>query len=81
MTSWHPDIDLARLLEALADEVVATTEQEVHEAYAWDGHAVRATAKEVSRMIFGDRIDLDDPDENIIVVEPTMNRDSAHKQH
>jgi hypothetical protein len=29
MTSWEPHVDLARLLDALGEEIVATTEQEV----------------------------------------------------
>jgi hypothetical protein len=82
MTSWHPLTDLTRLLEALAKEVVTATEQDVRQAYGQDGHSVRATAKEVSRMIFAsDRIDLDDPDENIALIEPTMSREPPHKQH
>jgi hypothetical protein len=81
MSSWRPQIDLAQLLEALANEIVTTTEQEVHAAYGWDERAVRATAKEISRMILRDRVDLDDLGENIVLVEPTMSRDRAHKQH
>ena len=84
MSSWRPQIDLARLLEALANEIVTTTEQEVRESCGWDERTVRATAKEISRMIFGDRIDLDDlgdPNETIVLVEPTMSRGPAHKQH
>jgi len=74
-------MDLARLLEALANEIVTTTDIEVREAYGWDGHTVQATAKEISRMIFADRIDLDDLGENIVLIEPTMSRGPAHKQH
>ena len=82
MTGWHPLMDLTRLLEALAKEIVAATEQDVRQAYGLDGHSVRATAKEVSRMIFpSDRIDLDDPEENIALIEPSTSREPAHKQH
>jgi len=81
MSSWRPQIDLARLLEALANEIVTTTEQEVRAAYGWDERAVQTAAKEIGRMIFGDRIDLDDLGENIVLIEPTMSRGPAHKQH
>jgi hypothetical protein len=84
MSSWRPQNDLARLLEALANEIVTTTELELRAAYGWDERAVRATAKEISRMILGDRIDLDDlvdPDKTIVLVEPTKSRGPAHKQH
>jgi hypothetical protein len=81
MSSWRPQIDLARLLEALANEIVTTTEQEVRAAYGWDERAVQTAAKEIGRMIFGDRIDLDDLGENIVLVEPMMSRGPAHKQH
>ena len=81
MSSWRPQIDLARLLEALANEIVSATDLEVREAHGWDGRAVQATAKEISRMILGNRIDLDDLGENIVLVEPTMSRGPAHKQH
>ena len=82
MTSWHPHMDLARLLEALAEEIVAATEQEVRVACGQDGRSVRATARDVSRMIFAsDRIDPGDPEENIALIEPTMSREPPHKQH
>ena len=84
MSSWRPQIDLARLLEALANEIVTTTEQEVRAAHGWDERAVQTAAKEIGRMIFGGRINLDDlgdPNETIVLVGPTMSRGPTHKQH
>ena len=62
MTSWEPHVDLARLLEALGEEIVATTEQEVRLACVLDGHSVRETASEVREMIGTLTGDLGDPD-------------------
>jgi hypothetical protein len=45
MSRWEPHIDLMRLLEALANEVVSTTEQEVRQACAEDGWSIAMTAK------------------------------------
>ena len=45
MSGWEPHIDLMRLLEALGNEIVSTTEQEVRQACAEDGCAIAMTAK------------------------------------
>src|SRR5258708_5881982 len=44
MSCWEPHIDLMRLLEALANEIVSTTEQEVRQACAENERSM-ATAK------------------------------------
>jgi hypothetical protein len=41
----EPHTDLMRLLEALANEIVSTTEQEVRQACAFDGWSIAMTAK------------------------------------
>jgi hypothetical protein len=45
MSRWEPHIDLMRLLEALGNEIVSTTEQEVRQACAFDGWSIAMTAK------------------------------------
>jgi hypothetical protein len=45
MSGWEPHTDLMRLLEALANEIVSTTEEEVRQACAWDGWSIAMTAK------------------------------------
>ena len=45
MSRWEPHTDLMRLLEALANEIVSTTEQEVRHACAFDGWSIAMTAK------------------------------------
>jgi hypothetical protein len=52
MSRWEPHTDLIRLLEALANEIVSTTEEEVRQACAFDGWSIAMTAcKEVRELI------------------------------
>jgi hypothetical protein len=45
MSGWEPHIDLMRLLEALGNEIVSTTEQDVRRACVEDGCGMAMTAK------------------------------------
>jgi hypothetical protein len=45
MSRWEPHIDLMRLLEALGNEIVSTTELEVRRACAEDGWSMARTAE------------------------------------
>lgn len=73
MSGWEPHIDLMRLLEALANEVVSTTEQDVRQACIEDGWSIAMTAKlrckEVRELIDAISGDQDDPGEAEIDVE------------
>ena len=40
MKRWRPDVDLARISAALAEEILAASEQEVRDVSARSGHAV-----------------------------------------
>jgi len=81
MTNWQPHVDLARLLEALAEEIVAATEPEIHQACADGRHSVRAAARETRRIIGTVTGDLDDPHGRIALVKPTVRRELVPKQH
>jgi hypothetical protein len=81
MTNWQPHVDLARLLEALAEEIVAATEPEIHQGCADGGHSVRAAAGETRRIIGAATGDLGDPHGRIALVEPTLRDDFVYKQH
>jgi hypothetical protein len=50
MTQWEPHLDLMRLLEALANEIAATTDHEVHRACS-EGLCTAAVAQEVRELI------------------------------
>jgi hypothetical protein len=62
MSGWKPDIDLARLLDALAAEIVAAADEEVYAACGKDGRSVAAAASEV-RALIAPSLD-DDPGES-----------------
>jgi hypothetical protein len=69
MSLWDPHIDLVRLLNALNDEVVATTELEVAQACAEGRRSLTEAAREVRELISaasGDPVEADadpfDPD-------------------
>jgi hypothetical protein len=51
MTSLRPHIDLVRLLEALAEEIIAATDDEVRQTCAGYGRPVHGVAGEVSRLL------------------------------
>lgn len=48
---WRPDIDLMRLLEALASEVVATTAPEVRQVCAERRRSMSRSVREVRELI------------------------------
>ena len=52
MSRWEPHADLMRLLEALANEIVSTTEQDVLQACAEEGWSTaKLGCKEVRELI------------------------------
>lgn len=60
MRHWQPDVELDRLLEALGQDLLAATDEEVREVHRTTGHALSAAAREVRTLIAS----LDDrPDE------------------
>jgi hypothetical protein len=50
MSRWEPHLDLMRLLDALANEIAATTDYEVRRMCD-EGWCTAATAKEVRELI------------------------------
>jgi hypothetical protein len=50
MSRWEPHLDLMRLLDALANEISSTTDNEVHRACG-EGSCMAAAAKEVRELI------------------------------
>jgi hypothetical protein len=51
MKQWRPPVDLARLSAALAEEIVATTEQEVRDIAGVTGRSLAGAAREVKDLI------------------------------
>ena len=54
MTRWHPRLELARLLEALSEDIIAATDEEVVQAH---GRTVAGAAHEVRQLIDAARTD------------------------
>jgi hypothetical protein len=64
MTRWDPQIDLARLLEALAHEILAASDDDVRHGTLAES-VIRASADEVRRVIdavLGDGAEAGDVD-------------------
>jgi hypothetical protein len=92
MSRWEPHLELMRLLDALANEITATTDDEVRQVYDEDS-CTRAAAREVRELIgsvSGDPgIDTDvDPTEARIELESSTHRGNVaepgrtcHRQH
>jgi hypothetical protein len=54
VTRWHPRLELARLLEALSEDIIAATDDEVRQMH---GRAAAGTAREVKLLIKAARTD------------------------
>jgi hypothetical protein len=64
MSRWEPHIELMQLLEALANEIVSTTEQDVLQACAEEGWSTaKLGCKEVRDLADAASGDRDDPGE------------------
>ena len=48
MTRWHPRLELARLLQAISDDIIATTDEELRDI---QGRALAGTARQVRRLV------------------------------
>jgi hypothetical protein len=92
MSRWEPHLELMRLLDALANEIAATTDDEVHRVYEEDWCS-RTAAREVRELIgavSGDSgIDADvDPTEARVELESSTHQGNiaepgrtCHRQH
>ncbi|MCK1626309.1 hypothetical protein IVA98_24755 [Bradyrhizobium sp. 160] len=60
MTRWHPSLDLARLLETLSGEILATTDEEVRQTSSLQGWNVAGAALEVRDLISAAGADADE---------------------
>jgi hypothetical protein len=81
MSGWDPHRDLARLLEALGRELIASGEPEVRAACFDDGDSVHTAARD-ARELVGALID--DPDEPASDVRPlgmVDGREQRVRQH
>jgi hypothetical protein len=77
VTRWQPHIDLARLLGALDQELLATPLGEVRMAFD-DGPAMRAAASEV-RQLIADLVDVPDGNSDTEAGLPPVERGREHR--
>jgi len=54
VTRWHPNIELARVLEALSEDIIAASDGEVREMH---GRALASTSRGVKLVIKAARAD------------------------
>jgi hypothetical protein len=80
MKDWRPHIDLAQLSEALSDEILAATDEDVRAASAVSGHAVAGAAHEVRELIEAVSGEQDGP-RNLLVAECVAFRLAQARQH
>jgi hypothetical protein len=84
VTRWHPRLELARLLEALSEDIIATSDEEVRQMH---GKAVASTAREIKLLIRAARIDtrsgvttgVDETGTGLLARTPR--RPSHHQRH
>jgi hypothetical protein len=78
MKQWRPHIDLARLSAALAEEILAASEQEVRDLSAKTGRSLAGAARDVRRLI---ATATDDRGEADIVIANVCSRAPCARQH
>jgi hypothetical protein len=81
MSRWMPHVDLTRLLEALGNEIVATTQQEVSQACVEEGSSMRSVAREVRELIGAVSGDCGEPDTGLPLAEAMRRSELFHRQH
>jgi hypothetical protein len=79
MKDWRPHIDLARLSAALAEEILAATEEDMRAAAARPGHAAAGTAQEVRDLV--EAVNGEQGSLDLLLAECVRFRASCARQH
>jgi hypothetical protein len=79
MKQWRPDVDLARLSAALAEEILAASEQEVRDVAAGSGNALGGAARDARRLIAAAADDQGEAD--IVIAGGVCFRAPCARQH
>jgi hypothetical protein len=82
VTRWQPGLELTRLLEALAEDIIAATDEEVRRMH---GRTIASTAREVRLFIGTARADTDeslrkDPGESLSGPGAGSRRPDIHRR-
>jgi hypothetical protein len=81
MSGWDPRRDLARLLDALGRELVASDEPEIRAACLDDGDTIATAAQHVRELIGALLDDPDDPAADVRAPGPAGARELRARQH
>lgn len=79
MKQWRPDVDLARLSAALAEEILAASEQEVRDVAAGSGNSLGGAARDARRLIAAAADDQGEAD--IVIAGGVCFRAPCARQH
>ena len=79
MKQWRPDVDLARLSAALAEEILAASEQEVRDVAAGSGNALGGATRDVRWLIAAAADDQGEAD--IVIAGGVCFRAPCARQH
>jgi hypothetical protein len=79
MTEWKPHIDLARLLEALSREIMATSDEDVREACAEDERSIEAAAKVSGLVAAASSDEVGEFEANLPSAETANDREYRHR--
>jgi hypothetical protein len=80
MSRWDPHADLARLVEALAQDIIAASDEEVRQPHHWAHRcSVRESAVEVRTLIAAAM--EDEPDPGLLVADAVLRRERCARQH
>jgi hypothetical protein len=81
MTRWDPHIDLARLVDALSEEIVAATDEEVRQTCGQAGRSITGAAREVRNLIAALSGEPDEVGPTLALAEATRRRELWARQH
>jgi|EndMetStandDraft_2_1072991.scaffolds.fasta_scaffold2467538_1 hypothetical protein len=81
MKDWRPQLDLARLSAALAEEILVATEDDVGAASAASGHAVSRAAQDVRALIDALNSELGEGELEPLLIKGAMLRAPCARQH
>jgi hypothetical protein len=80
MSRWDPHADLARLMEALAQDIVGASDEEVRQSVYGAGRcSVTGSADGVRSLIAAAM--GDEPDRRLIVADTMLRRERCVRQH
>lgn len=81
MKGWQPHVDLGRLLEALGEEILAATDEDVLQVHREAGRSMPAAAREVRKLIADVNDGPDEPDPAVPLPDAVHRREVCFRSH